>query len=106
MYGGDHEFQIHHAHHQEIHGRSYDSMMLQLNALTKFCRPGGPTKQRIGPFNEFVNFCTAKYSSTRSFTFQDRNDRYLKSLPNEQDQLYLLLPLSTEALITNQYNCE
>ena len=38
--------------------------------------------------------------------FQDRNDRYLKSLPNEQGQLYLLLPLSTEALITNQYNCE
>jgi hypothetical protein len=31
--------------------------------------PGGPTRQRIGPFTFCMRFCTARYSRMRSFTF-------------------------------------
>ena len=31
--------------------------------------PGGPTKQRIGPYTSLFSFATARYSRMRSFTF-------------------------------------
>ncbi len=43
--------------------------MRSTGRATSCRRPGGPTKQRIGPERSFFSFETARYSMIRSFTF-------------------------------------